>query len=430
MTEQRDPASFVWDLLYVAGMVPELEALSVKPSGGGERVPAIDKSIGPQDRTNAALKGILGSVRSGPAQLDPVQNYVNKACDLDMDAVAKPEDRPLLHGNEIAKAVMALIDIEAKGIATVDAAGTAELARWTANSPTLDEIVPPPGPGAPGTGDEDGDAGASIEPSDEQLNDAVATYQRRSDAAKRLVVSALRHCIDDNVTSGAQAFAEAEDQEDIETTSDLGNTKLEEMREVLEGCNNLTVIMPDGREAARIFTRYTTDDPVSSFIWPANPTNWPAANEYKLFRGMEPSAVTDLTALKDPLHRGYTANALETVMISGLVETELAIRFFVEGAHSPVGRGVTQKDEMKMNPGATFVGMSFDLARNGDGKSDGNIDVDFGYLHVERMSNGRTEVKAQKTVRFTESDNAPSGYACLLGWLTSMKSMNSVEPRE
>jgi hypothetical protein len=143
---------------------------------------------------------------------------------------------------------------------------------------------------------------------------------------------------------------------------------------------------------------------------------------------MKASDSTKLKGLRDPLHKGYTANFVEKVMITGEVETELAIRFFVEGAKSNKFEGKTKEDLINENPNATVVGMTFDLARNGGG--DGNIDVDFGYLHVQRMPNGRTEVKAQKTVRFTRSDNAPSGYACLLGWLNSVRAMNSVQPQE
>jgi hypothetical protein len=115
MAEEKDPAAHVWDLLYVAGMVPELEALQVLPRGAKKRVPAIDKRSAPE-RTGKALEGILKTVRSGPAQLDPVQQHVNAELKLRMDA----KGVPLLHGNEIAKAVMALVDIQAKGEVQVD----------------------------------------------------------------------------------------------------------------------------------------------------------------------------------------------------------------------------------------------------------------------------------------------------------------------
>jgi hypothetical protein len=397
-------------------MLPDLENLDFAVDNPFQHpTDSIDGS-----KVRAAILELAKTRRPPPARsLDPVERAVaSRYQDLGLDSDGDDDTGVLDNGDRI-RALAAFLAVQGRAeTRLLDSSGDLwEIARRAINSTTVWDL------------DIRDDEKAAFSnrwhlPDDTDLekhaDQGVAKYDARVDNAKDAFLALLA------------ALGAGEDQGPRAVRERFGELDPDHQRSLLEaypgiidiaqGCRAIPIKMPDGRDAVQVSASYESDRPVSDFIYPANPKNWPKLGAF--FKSMNPSGPEQ--PIDDRGHAGFSGRFRETVDLGDPdIETELEISFYFN--HPDRGRleGASAREQSEGNPGCDFVGMDFELP-DGGGGGDGNIDVDHGFLHVSRKQDGRTWVRSTKTVRFRGGHpNAVSAWACLLGWEDSMKRMNS-----
>lgn len=201
---------------------------------------------------------------------------------------------------------------------------------------------------------------------------------------------------------------------------------------VTRGCDVETIQVPDGGgNAIRIWARYTSDQPVSDFVAPSDPLNWPKCNAFFTAMDLVQGTRTNLGAggVGDPDHSGYRADVEEIVDFG-----YMSVHTFLQVVHY-TREGESNRTDVPPGPRAVVTGMTFDLSDLQENNQEAKIDVDYGYLTVEEIDQNRSLVTSSKTLRFAPAAGeggewAMTGgqWACRLGWLDTMEQMNRCKP--
>jgi hypothetical protein len=383
-----------------------------------------------------AIEELAESKRPVPnGRLDAIEKSTSKRVNLEVHHKKKPESLPdrdsYLGNSERIKAIRALLLIEAMpGWAEAEEQQFKKIVEAAVNLPTVDDFVPE---GRRARAFEERwirdwrpyFAGNLTRSEKKEAADEYTLRKERVWAA----VKKLRTAIQGSGGDLARALGRLEPQDRHDLVTLLPG--------LIDGgafCHEEPIEMPQGHDAMRITASYTSDRPVEHFIYSANPLNWHKLSPSGFFKDIR--LVGGVRDLEDPRNQGYTATLIERVDLGDpYVSTGLNVTFFVAPRSGPIrdefdetgnpGKSYDGRKLAEMNAGAQFVGVTYDLA---PGLGDGNIDVDRGYLHVSPTPSGGSQVTSSKMVRFTpksELENPTGAWACQLGWVDSMRQMNS-----
>jgi hypothetical protein len=424
------------DLDDVGKPISPSDLPGASPSGHLNQIVAGAEDPGAPQAVVDAIEALAKSKRPvPPRRLDAIEKSTSKRAKLEVHDKKKPESLPdrdsYLGNSERIKAIRALLLIEAMpGWARAGEDQFKKIVEDAVNLPTIDDFVPQ-GRRARAFEEDwirDWRPYFSGNLTGAEKRDAKDEFDERKERVWAAVTK-LRDAIQGSGGDLGRALG------------NLGSQDRHDLLTLLPGliddgtfCHEEPIEMPQGHDAMRITASYTSDRPVEHFIYSANPLNWHKLSPSGFFKDM--SLVGDVHDLEDPRNQGYAATVMERVDLGDpYVSTGLNVTFFVAPRSGPIrdevdrtgkpGKAYDGRKLAELNAGAQFVGVTYDLA---PGLGDGNIDVDRGFLHVSPTPSGGSQVTSSKMVRFTPKsglDNPIGAWACQLGWVDSMRQMNS-----